>query len=46
MYSDLYNLKVVSMISNEYASCFGFTEEEVLAAMDEFGMENREDVRK
>lgn len=46
MYSDLNNLKVVAMISNEYASCFGFTEEEVFAAMDEFGMENREDVRK
>jgi len=46
MYSDLNNLKVVTMISNEYASCFGFTEEEVFAAMDEFGMENREDVRK
>lgn len=46
MYSDLNNLKVVTMISNEYTSCFGFTEEEVFAAMDEFGMENREDVRK
>ena len=46
MYSDLNNLKVMKMISNEYTSCFGFTEEEVFAAMDEFGMENREDVRK
>ena len=28
MFSDLNNLKVVTMSSNKYASCFGFTEEE------------------
>ena len=41
MYSDLNNLKVVTMISNEYTSCFGFTEEEVFAAMDEFGIDRK-----
>ncbi len=45
MFSDLNNLNVVTMTSDEYASCFGFTEEEVFAAMDEFGLTNREEVR-
>ena len=46
MFSDLNNLRVISVTSDEYASCFGFTEEEVFAAMDEFGMENKSDVKK
>ncbi len=41
MFSDLNNLKVVTVTSREYADCFGFTEEEVFAALDEFGMSNR-----
>ena len=35
IFSDLNNLKVVTTTSNEYATAFGFTEEEVFAAMDE-----------
>lgn len=46
LFSDLNNLKVITMTSNNYASCFGFTENEVFAAMDEFGMTNRDDVKR
>ena len=46
LFSDLNNLNVVSVISGEYASCFGFTEEEVFAAMDEFGMANKDEVKR
>lgn len=46
MFSDLNNLNVVSMTSNQYASCFGFTEEEVFHAMDEFVMTNKEEVKQ
>ncbi len=45
MFSDLNNLNVVTMASNEYASYFGFTETEVFAAMDEFGLANKEEVK-
>ena len=37
IFSDLNNLCVVTTTSNLYADCFGFTEEEVFAALDEFG---------
>lgn len=46
LFSDLNNLKVISITSNKYASYFGFTEEEVFAAMDEFGITNKDEVRK
>ena len=46
LFSDLNNLKVVTMSSDKYASCFGFTEEEVFTAMDEFGMTNKEEVKQ
>lgn len=46
LFSDLNNIKVVTMASDKYASCFGFTEEEVFAAMDEFGLENKEEVKR
>ena len=46
LFSDLNNLKVITMTSNNYASCFGFTEEEVFEAMDEFGMTNKEEVKQ
>lgn len=45
LFSDLNNLNVVTMTSKEFASCFGFTEEEVFAAMDEFGMPNKDEVK-
>ena len=37
MFSDLNNLKVVTTTSDEYSTSFGFTEEEVFAALDECG---------
>ncbi len=41
IFSDLNNLKVVTTTSDEYADCFGFTEKEVFAALDEFGMSGK-----
>ena len=38
IFSDLNNLKVVTTTSNEYATSFGFTEEEVFTALEEYGM--------
>jgi len=38
IFSDLYNLEVVTTTSDKYASCFGFTEEEVCAALEEYGL--------
>ena len=46
LFSDLNNLKVVTTTSDEYATSFGFTEEEVFAALDECGLgEEREGVK-
>lgn len=45
IFSDLNNLKVVTTTSNEYGTIFGFTEEEVFAAMDEHGLTEREKVK-
>ncbi len=46
VFSDLNNLKVVTTTSNEYATDFGFTEEEVFAALDDCGLsEEREKVK-
>lgn len=41
IFSDLNNLKVITTTSDKYAECFGFTEEEVFAALDEFGMPDK-----
>ncbi len=41
MFSDLNNLKVVTTTSDQYADCFGFTEEEVFAALTAFQMEDK-----
>ena len=38
IFSDLNNLKVVTTTSNEYATSFGFTEEEVFRALEEYGL--------
>ena len=38
IFSDLNHLKVVTTTSDEYATAFGFTEEEVFAALDECGL--------
>ena len=38
IFSDLNNLEVVTTTSKKYADSFGFTEEEVFAALEEYGM--------
>ena len=43
IFSDLNNLRVVTTTSDIYAECFGFTEPEVFAALDEFGMSDKKD---
>ena len=47
IFSDLNNLTVVTTTSDRYADCFGFTEEEVFAAMDAQGIpeEEKENVK-
>ena len=45
IFSDLNNLEVVTTTSDKYADCFGFTEEEVFAGMDECGYTDRETVK-
>ena len=47
VFSDLNNLNVVTTTSEEYATSFGFTEQEVFAALDEQGLgEEKEGVKK
>ena len=47
VFSDLNNLEVVTTTSNKYATSFGFTEEEVFAALDAVGMgEEKEKVKE
>ncbi len=41
VFSDLNNLSVITTTSAEYADCFGFTEEEVFCALDEYGLSDR-----
>ena len=38
VFSDLNNLNVVTTTSEEYADCFGFTENEVFQALEEYGL--------
>lgn len=46
IFSDLNHLKIVTTTSEEYATSFGFTEEEVFAALDECGLsEHKEGVK-
>ena len=47
IFSDLNNLVVVTATSEMYADSFGFTEQEVFGALDEYGMGDRqEEVKK
>ena len=46
VFSDLNNLKVVTTTSDEYATSFGFTEEEVFAALDAVGMDEEKETVK
>ena len=43
IFSGLNHLKVITTTADEYADCFGFTTEEVLNALKEYGMEDRLD---
>ncbi len=43
IFSDLNNLEVVTTTSDKYADVFGFTEEEVFAAMEEMGLQDQKD---
>lgn len=43
IFLDLNNLKVVTATSNEYATSFGFTEQEVFAALEECGLEKEKE---
>lgn len=47
IFSDLNHLKVVTTTSDEYAASFGFTEEEVFAALEECGLSaEKEEVKR
>lgn len=46
IFSDLNNLKVVTTTSEEYATCFGFTQEEVFAALEEFQLADQKNAVK
>ncbi|MDE6925058.1 MAG: ATP-binding protein [Acetatifactor sp.] len=41
VFSDLNNLEVVTVTSEKYEDSFGFTEEEVVTALGEFGLQER-----
>ena len=43
IFSDLNNLEVVTATSELYADSFGFTEQEVFSALDEYGMGDRQE---
>ncbi|MCI9337736.1 MAG: AAA family ATPase [Lachnospiraceae bacterium] len=45
IFSDLNHLEVITSTSCKYEASFGFTEMEVFAAMDEFGLTEKEEVR-
>ncbi len=46
IFSDVNNLEVVTTTSEKYVDCFGFTEGEVFAALDEYGLsEKKEEVK-
>ena len=43
IFSDLNNLKVITVTSDEYSKCFGFTEDEVFAALEEQGLSSEKE---
>ncbi len=43
VFSDLNNLEVVTTTSEKYSDSFGFTEREVFAALEEFGLSSQRD---
>ncbi|MCI5587085.1 MAG: ATP-binding protein [Lachnospiraceae bacterium] len=46
IFSDLNNLNVVTTTSDEYATAFGFTEEEVFNALDDYGYGDKKEIVK
>lgn len=46
IFSDLNNLSIISTTSDKYATSFGFTEEEVFAALDECGLSSEKEMIK
>jgi hypothetical protein len=47
IFSDLNNLRVVTVSSNDYEDCFGFTEQEVFEQLDLYGLgEEKEKVKR
>lgn len=42
VFSDLNNLEVVTTTSKKYADCFGFTEQEVFTALEEYGLSDNQ----
>ena len=46
IFSDLNHLKVVTTTSDKYATAFGFTEEEVFAAVDEYALKEDKEAIK
>jgi len=46
LFSDLNNLEVVTVTTKRYGDCFGFTEEEVFATMDEYGLPDKAGVKE
>ena len=43
IFSDLNNLEVITTTSEKYADCFGFTEEEVFEALNQFGLSDQKE---
>ena len=46
IFSDLNNLEVVTAISTKYADSFGFTEEEISAALKEYNLSDQKEIVK
>ena len=46
IFSDLNNLKVVTTTSDEYATAFGFTEEEVYKVLEDYGYGDKKEIVK
>lgn len=46
IFSDLNNLEVITTTSKKYADCFGFSEEEVFAALEEYDLSDQKNLVK
>ncbi len=45
LFSDFNNIEICTLSAVKYEEYFGFTEEEVFAAMDEYGLANKDEVK-